>query len=653
MLTAKENLCASKAHGACPVQHPPRALAATTQYIGWGFPDNGSQVQIAMMTDQLSTFTTTYTYSPLQPRHIRLLEFRRDDNTLRFEYHIIHVELPKNDPAPAFEAVSYTWGNHAKVSTLQIHQELGHIALTANLTEALPHISQHSSTKRLWIDQLCINQADNAEKSIQVGLMSEVYNKADRVIVWLGAEDSSIRLCKEWLMALDSLLPTLPDADRTQYSSKNFHDAYRFLAVANTFRDSTWAPKFQDALGRFWSRVYFRRSWIVQEFLLGRGLVILAGDTRFTIEELQDMFCVPVTKEQKAMMDDSAAYSTLIRLKRWPHSGTQPLRFFRFMASCAREFQATSYGDILYSMTGLLEGLHFRPDYTQSTKYNFTRFIATVAQHFGSLDFLGLCAAKLDTLIKPTPEEVQNFPSWVPSWTSSPLFTPWRLVVGGTHQWMDDILWNACAGRKHTCPQPLDPTLTFQLRVRGKVIDYIDTISSTITGSRDFDVDLAFLDSITAQLQHDLPSCCGSWTPTDLVNFLNGPMHSGNEIKPWDKAEAILGPEPRYETRESWNRYGDNDALALRLTIGRGRRFAMTESGRLCLVPFVDSQASSEGRRGSPIAILHGCTVPLVMDCIDEERQEYRVVGEAYAEGIMHGEAVTWEDSDVNEFNLV
>lgn len=79
----------------------------------------------------------------------------------------------------------------------------------------------------------------------------------------------------------------------------------------------------------------------------------------------------------------------------------------------------------------------------------------------------------------------------------------------------------------------------------------------------------------------------------------------------------------------------------------------MTESGRLILVPFVDSRAKSETTRGSMIAILHGCIVPLVLECEDEERREYRVVGEAYMKDMMHGEAVTWSEDEADEFVLI
>lgn len=605
------------------------------------------------------TFTTTYTYAQLPPRHIRLLQVThkpaiKDGGDFEFEYRIVHVELPADGAAPAFEAVSYTWGDHVKVSALQLQDGEGVVALKANLTEALPHLSRNSSTKHLWIDQLCINQTDNAEKSVQVGFMAEVYSKAKSVLVWLGPEDDATKACKEWLAALEELLPTLPNANRTRHGSEEYLDAYRFLNVTHTFSNSTWAPELQYMLGKFWSRVYFRRSWIVQEFLLNPELVILTGSTRFTIEELGDMYCVPLTQEMKATMDNWSAYRTLMPLKRWPHSGTQPLRFLRLMASCAREFEASYYGDALYSTIGMLEGLNFKPDYAQSTKYNFTNFAATVARDFGSIGFLGLCAAKLDTLIKDTPEEVQGFPSWVPSWTALPLETPWRLVTGGTHHWIGDVLWNASAGRKHTWQQPADPVSTMQLHVRGKVVDYIDTISSAIIGAKHYDAETAYLEALVAQLQRDLPSCCAAWTPTDLIDFLNGPVFGGNEIKPFDTASAILGPGPRYVTQQEELDVGrSNDALGIRLTIGRGRRLARTEEGRLALIPFIDSRARSESARGSLIVVLHGCIVPLVLECEDETRCEYRVVGEAYMKDMMHGEAVTWGEDEADEFVLV
>ncbi|KAF2627803.1 heterokaryon incompatibility protein [Macroventuria anomochaeta] len=605
------------------------------------------------MAQQPPEFTTTYEYSPLEPRHIRLLECARcdafEDDTPGFTYRIVHVEVPENDPAPAFEAISYTWGDPLKTSVLPIHGTAGHIALTANLTRGLPHISQQSATRRLWIDQLCINQADNAEKSAQVGLMSEIYSKARRIIVWLGPEDDSSRACMEWCNALNGLLTVVPNAERMQVDKKNYHDAYRFLAIKESFMNGSWGPRFTTAITDFWSRMYFTRGWVVQEYLLARELIILTGNIWFSVQDLEDMFCVPPNTE------NSGSYRQLIQLKRWKYNGEEPLGFFRKMSTCAQEFTTKVPADRLYSMTGLLEDIKFVPNYDETTKQNFTRFAATVAQKFGSLDFVGLCAATVDLKIPDTLEEFKHFPSWVPSWSEYPLFTPYRLVVGGTNTAMNDILWNAAAGRKHIQEQPLIYTTLYQLHVRGKIVDWIDVISSrTMIGKeRDhFNTDATYLDGLIETLKEDL-SCCSAWEPVDLVHFLNGATHNGREIESYNSAQKILKPETRNTTIQPVNEHGANDRLALILMIGRGRRMATTENGKLALVPFIESRAKSETRHGSPIVILHGCSVPLVLECVDKTRNEYRVIGEAYVEKYMLGGAVTWDETEADEFILV
>ena len=57
--------------------------------------------------------------------------------------------------------------------------------VTTNLKEALLHVVGKSEREiSLWVDALCINQADNEEKSEQVRLMGEIYSRATGVIAW-------------------------------------------------------------------------------------------------------------------------------------------------------------------------------------------------------------------------------------------------------------------------------------------------------------------------------------------------------------------------------------------------------------------------------------------------------------------------------------
>lgn len=55
------------------------------------------------------------------------------------------------------------------------------------------HIRDPIHSQILWVDRLCINQADETERAQQVGMMSRIYSGAGSVIVWLGAGDAETK----------------------------------------------------------------------------------------------------------------------------------------------------------------------------------------------------------------------------------------------------------------------------------------------------------------------------------------------------------------------------------------------------------------------------------------------------------------------------
>lgn len=54
------------------------------------------------------------------------------------------------------------------------------------LHAALRRIRSQGEELRIWVDALCINQADVAEKSEHVKLMGDIYSQAETVHIWLG-----------------------------------------------------------------------------------------------------------------------------------------------------------------------------------------------------------------------------------------------------------------------------------------------------------------------------------------------------------------------------------------------------------------------------------------------------------------------------------
>jgi hypothetical protein len=92
-----------------------------------------------------------------------------------------------------YEALSYTWGSSANLETVYI-DESATLQIGQNLACALKHLRYFDKPRRMWIDAVCINQADLEERSAQVVRMKNIYQHSDRVVVWLGAESHNSKL---------------------------------------------------------------------------------------------------------------------------------------------------------------------------------------------------------------------------------------------------------------------------------------------------------------------------------------------------------------------------------------------------------------------------------------------------------------------------
>lgn len=57
--------------------------------------------------------------------------------------------------------------------------------------------------------------------------------------------------------------------------------------------------------------------------------------------------------------------------------------------------------------------------------------------------------------------------------------------------------------------------------------------------------------------------------------------------------------------------------------------------------------------KGDVIAILHGHTVPVLLQKVEQAEDAYQYVGSCIFENAMHGEAVTWEEAEGDRFRLV
>jgi hypothetical protein len=129
----------------------------------------------------------TQLYSPLdvgkrQVRVMRILPGRRR----RIECRSIVIELAWI----AFcDALSYAWGDHN--DRVDISVNVHTLSVTRNLYNALRCFRKDKTmtSSWIWVDSICINQADVAERGEQVKLMRHIYFEVRLVHVWLGTPD--------------------------------------------------------------------------------------------------------------------------------------------------------------------------------------------------------------------------------------------------------------------------------------------------------------------------------------------------------------------------------------------------------------------------------------------------------------------------------
>lgn len=77
---------------------------------------------------------------------------------------------------PQYEALSYVWGPPDRNKSMNCDGQ--EFKITQSLDIALRRLRLSDKSRSLWIDQICMNQRSNKERSTQVGLMKSTYSQA-------------------------------------------------------------------------------------------------------------------------------------------------------------------------------------------------------------------------------------------------------------------------------------------------------------------------------------------------------------------------------------------------------------------------------------------------------------------------------------------
>lgn len=281
---------------------------------------------------------------------------------------------------PEFTALSYTWadasGDRSRRETIFIGSEWAPLPITSNCAAALRYLRSPAHVRFVWVDAVCIDQDNMGERGHQVGLMRDIYSRAQRVVVFLGGEERG----------------GMQKADVRLMARMADECFYKGSAV-----QIDWHPVRDDfAVQALFERPYWNRIWVIQEVMLAKeALVVLGGSS-------VPLACI--LRGQMTGRDTKPMFPSWTQLS-GPSAAGDVGAFSKLLAKTSH-CQAADQRDKVFALLGLVQGAHLEglvADYTKTSEEIYTGIAAYFLIRHGQVSILkwGSAGGSL---------------SWVPTW---------------------------------------------------------------------------------------------------------------------------------------------------------------------------------------------------------------------------------------------
>lgn len=313
-------------------------------------------------------------YMDLKEREFRLLVLCKAPN----KYHPLIARLRKDifqektsdaerpDEEGGYAALSYSWGDGSANRPIYLLpdgkdriEDSFSLLIRENLFCALHRLRREDKNVTLWVDALCIDQENTAEKTSQLGCMPDIYSQASMVCIWLGESDNERRSDK----AMD-FIPQLVD-----------------MATLDANTDAKDRPRQWAALSELTRDPWFARRWIVQEISLANRAVVYCGEKMVHWDVLVDAIALLVADEERvrALFDPSewrygrntlgeiqfSSANVLLEVisSLFPttedRSKHKPLKSLEYLVTTLQTFDASDPRDLIYAL------VHISRDYSE------------------------------------------------------------------------------------------------------------------------------------------------------------------------------------------------------------------------------------------------------------------------------------------------
>lgn len=287
------------------------------------------------MPGHLSAPSTASIYTPLAQtkQEIRLIQIVPGSGPIELTLNTYELSEDLN-----YVALSYEWASGEDPMEISINGTA--VFIFQNLWTALKNLREiqlnrsedqvfGETAPEFWIDAVCINQADDAERGHQVAMMGRIFFRASRTIAWVGPErdDSAIAM--------------------------------------RSLQERTTAYAARSAIRKFCDRSFFQRLWIVQEVLLARSLHFVCGQSTCPWDSLvrfwdrTNSFGVAGINSQWAQHQGTSTLSEQLVLAKKDLEDKSKERdgpmLLETLLESATDRHCTDFHDRVYAFLGLVE----------------------------------------------------------------------------------------------------------------------------------------------------------------------------------------------------------------------------------------------------------------------------------------------------------
>ncbi|KAG5772700.1 hypothetical protein H9Q72_001200 [Fusarium xylarioides] len=414
-------------------------------------------------TPENSEFLSKVHYRDLNTndREIRLLKILPNSGSGFIECELLpSVKLA--DVHKQYLALSYCAGNAHNTKPIIVNGAKCNVF--ANLHHALKTVRHYWETHTyhrdlfLWVDQICINQANLIERSDQVGFMRSIYESAKETLICLSVADTRGDGMR-WLVQLEESYVNRSIVGET--SSSEDRDDLRYPFSTHQFRtemeECLSQHEFVDGWTEFCkvlSSPWWGRAWVFQEFMVSCRATFLYGQHSMEHEVMLTLMPDLCLSTLDILFEPEKTRGTCVRKKmkrakitrdRVSRSISKVLSVFlaknewyqnydlKRLLVYTQNSQSSDERDRIYSMVGLANpGYAIIPDYSSENGFKrllveTTRRIITFEDSLEVLSYLGRGDPPSNSCRK-------LLPSWVVDWTTVQSLPSWVVDLAEIRQ---------------------------------------------------------------------------------------------------------------------------------------------------------------------------------------------------------------------------